>query len=505
MKTRTLKQILLYNYRYWFAYAIGTLIMFYFLLWKLNLLGPGLAPEEIQTAASNLHLARFLELPLYPVHSFLQWLSMHLLGATEISIRLASVAVSIGVITAVFFTIKNWSNQAVALVSVPFLVSADWFLFVARLGTSTIEFSLWLAVAIFALLKVFKSSFYWLPVLTLSLVMFFFVPFGPYVIITLITGILIFKPIRQKIMEAPKSQLITVSVIFALSLVAFILLSIFNHTFAQSVFGLNALPGSIGQYFKNILDNSLSILLIWPNSSPLANLNGIFMIRFFELAFVLLGIYALWRARSVRLPLFVLIMLVVLSLLSGLGSNVEAKGLILVPIMILIANGLNFFIKLWRRTFPKNPYARMVAYIPLGMLLIGVIGFHYIGYFNVWGTQTSTFSYFTKHYSLLRQEVWGSTDFENCIVVANSPAMVDLAKELPVNYRKYLSKIGIKISQRPKVCNLSYSQTAPEQLPANTKVIVMNELPQPSYEPASVRPLISERKNDFVRWLVYQK
>ena len=56
MKTRTLKQLVLYNYRYIFGYLIVFLFSIYFLGWRLGSLVPGLAPLEIVTAAANTNL-----------------------------------------------------------------------------------------------------------------------------------------------------------------------------------------------------------------------------------------------------------------------------------------------------------------------------------------------------------------------------------------------------------------------------------------------------------------
>ena len=66
MKTRTLKQLLLYNYRYIFAYVIIIGFVVYFLGWQLGHIGPGLSAPEINTAARHVSLKDILNLPIYP-------------------------------------------------------------------------------------------------------------------------------------------------------------------------------------------------------------------------------------------------------------------------------------------------------------------------------------------------------------------------------------------------------------------------------------------------------
>ena len=228
MKTRTLKQLVLYNYRYIFGYAIVILFSLYFLGWRLGSLVPGLAPREIANAAANTNLQSLASAPVTPLHSLLQYASFQIFDITSFSIRLPGVLLSGATVVVLYFLLKKWFGRPAALTSSALLISADWFLFIARLGTGGMEFGFWLSLSLLSLTKILERKRAWLIIFALSTVGLLFTPFGPYATLTLLVSILGYKVFRSRVHEVNTSIKAVSYFIVLLGVAGIATLSAFN-------------------------------------------------------------------------------------------------------------------------------------------------------------------------------------------------------------------------------------------------------------------------------------
>ena len=117
MKIRSLKEVLLYNYRYWFGYTIVFAFGLYFLLWHLATLNGGLSAEELSTASAHISARGILNLPVSLAHADLQWLSMKLFDINTLAIRLPSVVLTIATAFILYSLLKKWFGKPAALIS----------------------------------------------------------------------------------------------------------------------------------------------------------------------------------------------------------------------------------------------------------------------------------------------------------------------------------------------------------------------------------------------------
>jgi hypothetical protein len=101
-------------------------------------------------------------------------------------------------------------------------------------------------------------------------------------------------------------------------------------------------------------------------------------------ALALVGLYHLltakYTAKSYILTIWFLL------LLPSIVSNPDAVMVTFVPVLLLVAYGIDYIIRSWYRLFPTNPYARVFGLIPLSVLVFGLIfsgverfvyGYHY--------------------------------------------------------------------------------------------------------------------------------
>lgn len=404
VKERTLKSIVLYNYRYVFAYILIFAFAFYFLCWRLGSLLPGLSQPELIAATRSSSLESFIQLPLYPLHSLLQWISLYVLGVTSISIRLPSIILAATTALLLYILLKKWFGKVTALLSIILLLSADWFLYIARLGTGGVEFSFWFVLLIFSLMKLIEKKTNWLLMYAIGSTMLLFIPYGIYAVTTTSVCVFACGMFRKRVAESKSiiKVLSVCSIVIGLILVA--LLSVRDISFLKSILGITAIP-SIGEYLKNFVRNSSGVAILWPDNNPLLGPSGVFLVRYFEFIFMLFGLVMLWMTRVNRLNIVILANTVVLALVSGLNPDSRGGSLLIVPAAIFMTAGIRHFIHRWQRTFPKNPYAKAALLVPLILLVTTTTLMHYQSYFILWPRQTATHQVFNSDFKLIKTEL----------------------------------------------------------------------------------------------------
>ena len=426
MKGKTLREVLLYNYRYVFAYGLIALFIGYFLFWQIGTVGPGLSTSEIHSAAIHTNARETLKAPLYPLFSKLQVFSLKIFGINPYSIRIPSLIIAIATLLLLYQVMKKWFGKPTALLSTALIATADWFLFTARLANGAIELSFWLVVALYSVTKILEHKNIYTLALIVSLTSLLFVPFGPYLTICLSIGIFTCRLIRDRILEAPRT-LQTVLIIIPLLGVVYLGFTLYHDpSLIRILLGVQDGIPSVSQYFKSLLVNGSSVVAVLPATNPVNGPSGVFFVRFFELIFVLFGIFMLWKTRINRLNLIVIACAITLFVVSGLSTDSTASSLLIVPSAIFITAGLRYFIHRWQKTFPKNPYARMAAIIPIVTLLLLTALQHQQSYFALWSHQTQTANAFNYDLQLAQSELSSVPKGSTCAVVTSDQDIATL-------------------------------------------------------------------------------
>jgi hypothetical protein len=489
MKTRTLKQLVLYNYRYIFGYAIVILFSLYFLGWRLGSLVPGLAPREIANAAANTNLQSLASAPVTPLHSLLQYASFQIFDITSFSIRLPGVLLSGATVVVLYFLLKKWFGRPAALTSSALLISADWFLFIARLGTGGMEFGFWLSLSLLSLTKILERKRAWLIIFALSTVGLLFTPFGPYATLTLLVSILGYKVFRSRVHEVNTSIKAVSYFIVLLGVAGIATLSAFNVQFIKQLLVIESVP-TIKQIFINMLTNASSVVAILPHANPVVSPSSFAMIRFFELIFIMFGLAMLFKTRVNRLNLTVIVLSTVLFIVSGLSNTSYALGLFIVPSTIFMTAGIRHLIHRWKRMFPNNPYARIAAYVPMAVLFICVVGVHYVTYFQLWVHQTKTQQAFSTDYVLAHNELnkQSGSERSTCFVETDDQSLQVLLRE-----------------SRNSCTDIQFNKNSLNALTLDSVIIIRPSSPlKSSFKHLGERPLVSTLSEDNVRWLVVE-
>lgn len=445
MKGKTFKQLMLYNYRYIFAYALIGLFVGYFLFWQLNSVGPGLSQQETMVAALHTNARSSLLEPLYPLFSKMQIVSLYVFGANNLSIRVPGVIISVATLFFLYQILKKWFGKPTALLSTALVATADWFLFSARLANGAIEFSFWVVLALLSITKLIERKQIYSLVLSSSLATLLFVPYGIYVSFALIIGILSCRVIRERVFEV-KLPLKLLSVLILFIGAGLYSYFVYRDTmFLKSTVGLSSGIPTLSEYIKAFLTNGSSVVAVVPSTNPVNGPSGVFFVRFFELTFVLFGVFMFYKTRINRLNLILIILSLGLLLLSGLNGQ-GSNSLLIVPAVIFITAGLRYFIHRWQKTFPKNPYARMAAFVPIISLLFLTAVQHHQSYFALWPRQTATANSFSHDLELARSELNNQpNDFKCTVITTNKDIRLLLetnSYECRTSYSETLSEVG---------------------------------------------------------------
>jgi hypothetical protein len=483
MKIRSLKEVLLYNYRYWFGYAIVFTFGLYFLLWRLTTLNGGLSAEELSTASSHISARGILNLPVSLIHADLQWLSMKLFDINTLAIRLPSVILTIATAFILYSLLKKWFGKPAALISTSIFLSSDWVLYFARSGTNYIEFSFWLVLAILGLTKLLEKQKVGLFFLTMSSIGLLFTPLGIFAAFSLASVLIFNKTFRSRLLENNNAVIIGSGVAILAAFIAFIFSAFNNTQFMKTLIPLNGL--SFTAFFKNIFLNTASIAGAIPTANAQFSTTGILFIRFSVVIIALFGIYMLFKTKLNRLNLLVIELFVLLIIIGGLLGDGAGSSLLLIPVIICVTAGMRHLLHRWNQVFPNNPYARLTAYIPLVLLCVITTLMHHAIYFTLWPSQSQTRAIFSNDLTSLQEELNKNTSASSkCIVLSQNQALQSL---ILASKTKCIPKFDLhNASEGGKIITQ-------EKLDANI-------LP---YADPTVRALVDAVEINQVRWLVY--
>lgn len=491
MNISAVKELTLYKYRYWFGYELVIVCAVISLGWQLGAVMPGLNQPELETVANHSTVKEMLNMPTYPLQAFLQKLSMKFFGLELWALRLPSVILAAATALVLYMLFKRWFGKPSALLSIALFLSADWMLFIGRSATGSIELSFWLALSLLAILRIVEKRSWWLIILAISLGALLFVPYGPYLAISIVASLFTIKHLRRRVLGTHIAFKIASSVILLIAFGLATYVSFSNSMFAKAAFGLTQLP-SFPNYFKQMFLNVFGIvgLLPWADSS--ISPSGVFFIRFFELIMMNFGVIMLWRTRVNKFNIIVFVVTIVLILASGLDQSARGFGATLVPSIIFMAAGLRHLTHRWKKIFPNNPYARMASFVPLMLLMIAAFSFHFVSYFVLWPTQSASRNVHVPDLSLAVRELNRDDKAQaDCALITQNQAIATIINNSP---KKCVTNVSMASLGEPIELTSKRSMVDAK---LNYRQLIKSG--------SSVRALTSDTKGDSVRWVVIEQ
>ena len=157
-----------------------------------------------------------------------------------------------------------------------------------------------------------------------------------------------------------------------------VIASLHDMTTLKHLFGVTQLRDKLN---PNALLGSAGVVVETLFAFHKPHITNVF-VPFLSLPMTLLVLFGLVRtiadhhaARSYMLHMWLLVSIVLLFL------NPTSFPLLFIPCVFLVAIGLETFMREWYQVFPRNPYARLSALVPLTLIVIGVIAASITRYF----------------------------------------------------------------------------------------------------------------------------
>lgn len=384
MKSFSLASFPLYRWRYPLTY-IGLAGLFVGLLFLAVVYAPGgTTTDELRQAVvssrldvNNLTPSVITDLPFHA----LQKASFMAFGVSYVSIKLPSLL--LGTLTALAFAVllHRWFRPNVAALTTILIVSTGLFVFLSQDGTPTILYVLWpTLLLLFSTLiaQRARQKVLWQILFAFTIAASLYSPASAYIIVALLLTALSHPKLRLGLRKVSPGLLVLPLMLVGVLLLPLILASISSPTLGLTLLGI---PSSMPNFLENLSTVFRHYFdFIRPNSGQL--MTPIFGLG--SLALVALGAHRLLKSRyTVRNYLITAWMILLVPVII---INPTFSPVILVPLILLMATGIDTLIRRWYMLFPKNPYARVAGLLPLILLISTltsagieryVYGYHY--------------------------------------------------------------------------------------------------------------------------------
>lgn len=356
----------LYTNRHIVGFFTVAIILYIFIILGFARTPIGLSESEMNTAILSAGFSfpdSIINLP----YNFLQWLSVGAFGISTFALRLPSVILALFASGLIIMAIRNFTRSNVAIITGLIMSCSVFFLNFARSGTAEIMGIFLMALAVFAISQIIRKRpkrTLWLILLSVAVALGIYMPGGLVFLLVLLAVAFISEKSRAILFSLKAWQIVFAVFIGVIALLPLVMSIVANPNLLLSSIGVNGFEFSPGK-----LLNTLQAIF-----SPFGAEFGGFVtpvLSFGEIALVALGIVKLIRNGKSARTAFTLTIAGVTTLISILSP--DKAFLMFIPWVFLIAFGVTFIIDHWYKLFPLNPYARVLAMIPIGIFVASMM------------------------------------------------------------------------------------------------------------------------------------
>lgn len=407
MKKSVITELMLYRYRYAIGYGLFIIALLSLLVIAGLFIPGGLSQAEMTSAttSASFPLIALNDWPIInlPYH-LLQKASIAAFGLSDISIKLPSLIIAL--VTGVSFLVllRHWFKHNVAILASIIAVTASQFLIIAQSGTPTILLLFWstilLLTATYTSLHA-KQSFLWKLLFFGAAALSLYTPLSIYIIIAMAIAAIIHPHLRFMLLRLSFTKVIISVILTSVLLVPLFWHVMYDPAIILTLFGLPSdfptwahLVGNIKYLLHAFLGFPFPVMV----GAVLLPLYGISAI-----ALMLLGTLQLavdhHSARTYTIGIWMVLLGALLIL------QPEHIPILFIPLLLMLAIGLNVLFGKWYDIFPRNPYARAAALLPLVILLGGVVIVGVDRYTGAYRYSPAVADYFSHDLSLVRHEL----------------------------------------------------------------------------------------------------
>ncbi len=383
-----ISNFILYRWRYYLGFAaIGLLLAATVLI--VTFLSPGgISRAEMDSVVASTFTPPQTLLGQSPDHilhlpyRLFQKLSLAALDVNLFAIKLPSMVLATGSVLALYGLLRLWFRRNVAIISSIIAVVTGQFLMLIQLGTPAVGYIFWNAAILYSVSMLVRTEKYrivWLFAATTFAALSMYSPLQIYIVVALLATCAVHPHARFVVLQIKNWALTACAVWFILLVTPLILSIVQQPSIAATLLGI---PAQFSWPSLHIVRQQLLQYVGFSSPSSGTRISPAYGLGVVALALV--GLYHLltakYTAKSYILTIWFLL------LLPSIVSNPDAVMVTFVPVLLLVAYGIDYIIRSWYRLFPTNPYARVFGLIPLSVLVFGLIfsgverfvyGYHY--------------------------------------------------------------------------------------------------------------------------------
>ncbi len=362
----------LYKWRFIIGYALIALGLIAALILVGLYLPGGLSAQEMQSVVDSnsvnfnsfMTTPNIINLPYY----FLQHAALSFFGVTIFTIKLPSLILAFLSVIGIILILRKWFKPSVGVLASLIAITTGQFLFIAQDGTANIMY-LFLPVCLLLLATMiaYQKKFKWFYVLGffISAALSLYTPLGIYLLLALVIIAFIHPHLRYLVKQISQIPLVIGIIIFAILITPLANALISNPSLGLTLIGV---PTS----WPNLGSNLASLAAEYFGFDKPGGLTV--MTPFFELGsmlIILIGIIHVIRT-GITAKNYVIISWVV-CLIPLMIFNPGLTSITYLPLVLLLATGLNTTLSYWYKLFPNNPYARIGGLIPVIVLVSALV------------------------------------------------------------------------------------------------------------------------------------
>lgn len=407
MKKNVFTELILYRYRYAIGYGVFTLALISLFIIAGFFIPGGLTEAEMQSASTSASFS-FTNFSTWPIvdlpYHLLQKASIALLGLSDFSIKLPSLILALLTAVGFLLLLLRWFKQNVAVLASIIAVTASQFLVIAQDGTSVILMLFWSTFLLLTATYVsinHKKGFWWKLLFFACAALSLYTPLSLYVLAAMAAAVVLHPHLRFMLLKLSTLKIAACIVVSSVLLVPLIWHLIQS---PHTLFTLAGLPDSWPsweliwgnlQYLAHALFGFMDPVVRQEGLLPLYGISAA--------ALMLLGLFRLivdhHSARTYTIGLWLILLGVLLIL------QPQYIAIIFVPMLLMLAVGINTLIQEWYGLFPRNPYARIAALLPLVILLGGIVFTGVDRYTGSYRYSPAVGQYYSKDLSLVREQL----------------------------------------------------------------------------------------------------
>jgi len=310
------------------------------------------------------------------------------------SLRLTAAIFGFLSVVGMYYVISNWFSRFMGLVGAVLLATASWFLHVSRYGSldGVIFLCLPILIAVLIMAQKHRFSFGYNYLALLAAAATIYVP-GLIIITVILTVLqrqLFFKRFKRFSLQQRIIAVVSVILLWAPALYS---VWASPSQIMIKIFGINV-TGITAASVSGHATTILQFIFTGGIMSPITTLGSLPQLDILSSVMFVLGLVAIFKHRGLlraKLLAIILILYIGLVLVGGVTLNA-----LLVPIYLIVIYGICYYLKLWLKTFPRNPIARTTGYVAISLAVSLVSLYHLTNYFVAWPRASTTQSSFQQ-------------------------------------------------------------------------------------------------------------